>query len=75
MSTIQLVMTNTSLLGVFAGGYGREELEDIHAGLTGLVADGRLRNAVTAEIPFDGLAAAAQAMADRKVVGKLVMVR
>ena len=75
LSTVQLVMTNTSLLGVFAGGYSREELEDIHAGLAGLVADGRLRNAVTAKIPFDGLAAAAQSMADRNVVGKLVMVR
>ena len=53
-------MTNTSLVGVFAGGYGREELEDIHAGLAGLVADGRLRNAVTAEIPFDELPAAVQ---------------
>ena len=75
LSTVQLVMTNTSLLGVFAGGYRREELEDIHAGLAELVADGRLRNAVTAKIPFDGLAAAAQSMADRSVVGKLVMVR
>jgi NADPH2:quinone reductase len=75
LSTVQLVMTNTSLLGVFAGGYHREELEDIHAGLAGLVADGRLRNAVTAKIPFDGLAAAAQSMAERNVVGKLVMVR
>jgi NADPH:quinone reductase len=75
LSTVQLVMTNTSLLGVFAGGYSREELEDIHAGLAGLVADGRLRNAVTAKVPFDGLAAAAQSMAERNVVGKLVMVR
>ena len=75
LSTVQLVMTNTSLLGVFAGGYSREELEDIHAGLAGLVADGRLRNAVTAEIPFDGLAAAVQSVADRNVIGKLVMVR
>jgi NADPH2:quinone reductase len=75
LSTVQLVMTNTSLLGVFAGGYSREELEDIHAGLAGLVAEGRLRNTVTAKIPFDGLAAAAQSMADRNVVGKLVMVR
>jgi NADPH2:quinone reductase len=75
LSTVQLVMTNTSLLGVFAGGYSREELEDIHAGLAGLVADGRLRNAVTGKIPFDGLAAAAQSISERNVVGKLVMVR
>ena len=72
---MQLVMTNTSLLGVFAGGYSREELEDIHSGLAGLVTEGRLRNTVTAKIPFDGLAAAAQSLADRNVIGKLVMVR
>jgi NADPH2:quinone reductase len=74
LSTIQLVITNTSLVGVFAGGYSRDELEDIHAGLAALVADGRLRSAITAQIPFDELATAAQSMADRSVVGKLVLV-
>ena len=69
-----LVVTNTSLVGVFAGGYTREELDRVHAGLAGLVADGRLRNAVTAEVPFDDLPNALQRMADRGVVGKLVMV-
>ena len=69
-----LVITNTSLVGVFAGGYSREELDAIHADLAGLVADGRLRNAVTAEVPFDELPSALQRMADRRVVGKLVMV-
>ena len=75
LTTIQLVITNTSLVGVFAGGYSRDELEAIHSSLSGLVADGRLRTAVTAQIPFDELAAAAQSMADRRVVGKLVLVR
>ena len=75
LATIQLVMTNSSLVGVFAGGYSRAELEAIHASLAGLVADGKLRNAVTAAIPFDDLATAAQSMADRGVVGKLVLVR
>lgn len=75
VSTIQLVMTNTAVVGVFAGGYSRDELEAIHAGLSGLVADGRLANAVTARIPFADLATAAQSMADRGVVGKLVLVR
>lgn len=69
-----LVVTNTSLVGVFAGGYSRAELDAIHANLAGLVADGRLRNAVTAEVPFSELPAALQRMADRGVVGKLVMV-
>ncbi len=45
-----LVVTNTSLVGVFAGGYVRAELDDIHAHLAALVADGRLRNAVRAEV-------------------------
>lgn len=72
--THHLVVTNTSLVGVFAGGYTRGELDHIHAGLAGLVADGQLRNAVTAEVVFDDLPNALQRMADRDVVGKLVMV-
>jgi NADPH2:quinone reductase len=75
LATIQLVMTNSSLVGVFAGGYSRSELEAIHAGLAELVADGQLRTTVTAAIPFDDLATAAQSMADRGVIGKLVLVR
>ena len=70
----QLVVTNTSLVGVFAGGFSREELDGIHARLDALVADGRLRNAVTESVPFDDLPAALQRMSDRGVVGKLVMV-
>jgi NADPH2:quinone reductase len=74
LATHDLVITNTSLVGVFAGGYSRPELDDIHAHLAGLVRDGRLRNAVTAEVPFAELPQALQRMADRGVVGKLVMV-
>ena len=70
----ELVVTNTSLVGVFAGGYARAELDDIHGHLAELVAQGTLRNAVRSEIPFDELPAALQRMADRAVVGKLVMV-
>jgi NADPH2:quinone reductase len=69
-----LVVSNTSLVGVFAGGYSRAELDHIHAQLDALVADGRLRNAVRAEVPFADLPAALQRMADRAVIGKLVMV-
>jgi NADPH2:quinone reductase len=72
--THELVVTNRSLVGVFAGGYSREELEGIHAHLAALVGDGRLRNAVTEEVAFDDLPQALQRMADRGVVGKLVMV-
>jgi NADPH2:quinone reductase len=71
----QLVVTNTSLVGVFAGGYSRRELDGIHASLAALVGDGRLRNAVTAEVPFDELPSALQRLADRAVFGKLVLAR
>jgi NADPH:quinone reductase len=69
-----LVVTNTSVLGVFAGGYTRAELDTIHAHLSALVADGSLRNAVTDEIPFADLAARLQEMSDRAVIGKRVVV-
>jgi len=73
-ATHDLVVTNRSLVGVFAGGYSRDELEAIHAQLAALVRDGRLRNAVTDQVAFDDLPAALQRVADRGVVGKLVMV-
>jgi NADPH2:quinone reductase len=72
--THALVVTNRSLVGVFAGGYSRAELDEIHAQLAALVGDGRLRNAVTDQVSFDDLPRALQRMADRGVVGKLVMV-
>jgi NADPH2:quinone reductase len=69
-----LVVTNTSFLGVIAGGQTPEELETIHAGLSSLIAEGRLRNAVTATFGFDQLPIALQSIADRAVIGKLVLV-
>ena len=74
VATHTLVTTNTSLLGVFAGGYSRLELDAIHAQLSALVADGRLRSAVTGQIPFAELPAALQQMSDRSVIGKRVVV-
>ena len=74
LATHNLVVTNTSLVGVFAGGYPREELDAIHANLAMLVAEGRLRNAVTAQIPFDELNSALDRMAQGGVVGKWVLV-
>jgi NADPH2:quinone reductase len=68
-----LVMTNTSIIGVIAGGLARRELDKIHAALEALVLDGRLRNAVTGQVAFDDLPAALQLMADGGVVGKRVV--
>jgi NADPH2:quinone reductase len=73
-ATHDLVITNRSLVGVFAGGYSRVELDDIHAHLSDLVREGKLRNAVTEQVSFDDLPQALQRMADRGIVGKLVMV-
>jgi NADPH:quinone reductase-like Zn-dependent oxidoreductase len=42
--------------------------------LSRLIADGSLKNAVTDMPTFDELPSALQRLADRKVVGKLVMV-
>ena len=68
-----LAVRNVSAVGVFAGGHTRAELEDIHARLASLVADGSLRNAVDEPVPFDDLPQALQRVADRDVLGKLVM--
>jgi NADPH:quinone reductase len=75
IETHKLVVTNTSLVGVYAGGYSRGELEVIHCELCALISSGRLQNAVTTQVPFDGVASALQRLADRSVIGKMVMVR
>ena len=75
LATHDLVITNTALVGVFAGGYSRPELSHIHANLARLVGEGRLRNAVTGVVAFDDLPGALQLLADRRVVGKQVLVR
>jgi NADPH2:quinone reductase len=74
LATQNLVIANASLVGVYAGDYDRAELDHIHSELSGLVADGRLRNAVTAEVPFAELPDALQQLADRGVIGKRVLV-
>jgi NADPH:quinone reductase len=73
--THDLVVANTSLLGVIAGGQTAEELAHVHAELSALIADGRLRNAVTSTVAFADLPSALQQIADRSVIGKLVVVR
>ena len=74
IATHDMVVKNTSLVGVLAAGYSRSELETIHARLAALVAEGALRNAVTGQVPFADLPAGLQRMADRGVVGKRVVV-
>ncbi len=73
IDTQLLVMTNTSVVGVFAGGYTRGEHDSVHSQLSELVSTGRLRNAVTGSVAFDELAQALQRLANREVIGKLVL--
>ena len=73
LSSHDLVIANSTLVGVFAGGQSPAELDEIHLALSRLIGDGRLRNAVTATPTFDELPNALQRLADRSVIGKLVM--
>jgi NADPH2:quinone reductase len=74
IKTSNLIVSNTSLVGVYAGDYSRDELDAIHAELSSLVSSGQLQNAVTTQVPFDDLPSALQRLADRSVIGKMVMV-
>ena len=74
VKTSDLVVSNTSLVGVYAGDYSRDELDLIHSALSDLVSSGRLHNAVTTRVPFEDLPFALQQLSDRSVVGKMVMV-
>jgi NADPH2:quinone reductase len=74
LATHDLVVTNTSLVGVIAGGQSRAELREIHAALTELLDAGRLRTAVTRSVPFDQLPDALGRMAGRGLIGKQVLV-
>jgi len=74
IATRDLVLANASLVGVYAGSHSRDELDHIHRELSKLVEAGRLRNAVTSTPAFRELPHALQQLADRKVVGKLVLV-
>lgn len=68
-----LVIANAGVLGVFAGGLSRPELDGIHASLSELIATGALRNAVSEVVAFGDLPGGVQALADRTAVGKRVM--
>jgi NADPH2:quinone reductase len=68
-----LVWLNAAVVGVLAGG-SREYLLEVHAALSALIADGRLRNVVGPSISFDELPNALQRLANREVIGKLVLV-
>jgi NADPH:quinone reductase len=74
LETHALVLANTALVGVYAGGQTEAEVDEIHRALSRLIADCALRNAVTTTLTFDQLPTALQRLADRRAIGKAVMV-
>ena len=69
----EFVITNTSLVGVIAGGRSREHQDDIHRRLADLIEAGTLRTAISEKVPFEELPDALQRLGTRSVIGKMVM--
>lgn len=68
----RLVMTNTSVVGVYTGSYSYAERNAVHTRLCELLADGRLHTAATT-VPFHDLPAALEQIAGRTAAGKLTL--
>jgi NADPH2:quinone reductase len=71
--THDLVLKNQSLVGVFAGGWTREQDEEDHEALLALWSDGKLQP-VTQAHPFESLPEAITQVADGTAKGKQVLV-
>jgi NADPH2:quinone reductase len=72
VNTVHAVRHNYSLVGVYAGGYTRQQSEDDHEALLALAGEGKLASfAHTA--PFSALPDAVEAVADGTVIGKTVI--
>jgi len=74
----QLLYRNQSVLGVYLGAYSRDEagrsfMRGVHAELLDLHRHGRIRPVVDREIGLEGVAAALTDLAERRVIGKVVV--
>jgi NADPH2:quinone reductase len=72
VNTAHAVRRNYSLVGVYAGGYTREQSDDDHEALLALVAEGRLAT-FAHEVQFADLPAAVEAVGNGSVIGKTVV--
>lgn len=68
-----LVARNASSIGVYVGAYGHEQMQVFHAALLDLVASGRLDPAPETVIGFDELGESLTRLAERRILGKVVM--
>ncbi|MBB3749488.1 NADPH2:quinone reductase [Mycolicibacterium sp. BK634] len=69
-----MAITNTSLVGVLAAGESREHVEKVLGNLTQLLEKGAIRDTVRERAPFDDVPAALTRIAERKALGKCVVV-
>ncbi|MES2529505.1 MAG: NADPH:quinone oxidoreductase family protein [Pseudomonadota bacterium] len=70
------LLKGCSIVGVFYGGFAQAEparYEAFMQELVGLLADGRIRPAITERFPLEDAAKALRLVADRKVMGKIVL--
>lgn len=74
ISPALLVFKNASIVGVIAGGFDREYMLSMHRELLGLYAAGKIRVAIDRKIGFDAIGDGLQALADRKVRGRVVSI-
>ncbi|MDZ7783616.1 MAG: NADPH:quinone oxidoreductase family protein [Halioglobus sp.] len=73
--TRALVMRNGSVMGVFVGAYGHDEMSACHAELAGLYAAGRITVPLAATIGFDEVGDYLCRLERREIRGKVVVVR
>lgn len=68
-----LVARNASAIGVYVGAYGHGQMQGFHHALSALCADGRLDPAPETVIGFDELGDYLTRLAERRILGKVVM--
>ena len=69
----RLVRANASLVGVFAGGFTRAQLDEMHARMSAFIEAGALKSTVTYQASFDDLPQALERLASRDAIGKSVL--
>jgi D-arabinose 1-dehydrogenase-like Zn-dependent alcohol dehydrogenase len=74
ISPALLVFKNASIVGVIAGGFERDYMLSMHKELLGLYSSGKIKVAIDSKIGFAGIRDSLQALADRKVLGRVVAV-
>jgi len=70
------LLKGCSIVGVFYGQFGKaqpQRYEALRAELVGWLAEGRIRPTITARYPLEEAARALRQVADRKVLGKIVL--